>query len=290
MAWHPTWNEEPRQRPVFFGRGTTPPGVLLVLAATIGVFLLDALSGGALTAAGGLTVSSVLHLQVWRLVTYQFLHAGLGHIFWNMFFLWMLGITLERQLGTKQFLILYFLSGIAGGVLEVGFNVVMHLQFGREFFRQTGMTFLNFPAVGASAGVAGVLVAFAVVNPRAIFLLFFFIPIQARWMAIGYLVITTVAMFQGLMGRLDNVAHAAHLGGMVMGYVWVRYGGAIARWWTRRHRRPDAGYLDRSAGREAEDEAEVDRILQKIHDQGLGSLTLREKLFLQEMSRRGGRR
>jgi membrane associated rhomboid family serine protease len=292
MVWHPTWNEEPpkRTKPMFFGRGTTPPGVLLVLMATVAVFILDALSRGRLTAAGALTVNSLLRLELWRLVTYQFLHAGFTHIFWNMFILWMLGVTLERQLGTRQFLLLYLVSGVAGGLFEAGFNGVMQLQFGLKFHQLTGETFLNLRALGASAGVAGVLVAFAVINPRAIFLLFFLIPIEARWIAVGYVAIETFAMFQGLRGMVDNVAHAAHLGGMVMGYVWIRYGGALARQWSRRQRRPETGYFDRSPEREAEDEAEVDRILQKIHDDGLDSLTVREKLFLQEMSRRRGRR
>jgi len=294
MAWHPTWNQAPprQTKPMFFGRGTTPPGVLLVLLVTVGVYVADRLTRGQLTLAGALTVDSLLHLQVWRLLTYQFLHYNNIHIFWNMFILWMLGVTLERQLGTRQFLMLYLLCGIAGGLFETGFNVVMQMQFGREFERMTHgqETFLTLRSVGASAGVAGVLVAFATLNPRAMFLLFFLIPLEARWVAVGYVAIESYSMFQGLRGMIDNVAHAAHLGGMTLGYVWIRYGGAIARRWMRHQRRPGTGYLVGGPGRQEEDEAEVDRILQKIHDEGLETLTLREKLFLQEMSRRRGRR
>ena len=79
MAWHSTWNEPPERRSgCLLGGGATPPGVALILLATIAVFVLDGLMGGALTEIGALTVRGILYLEVWRLVTYQFLHAGLG--------------------------------------------------------------------------------------------------------------------------------------------------------------------------------------------------------------------
>jgi membrane associated rhomboid family serine protease len=287
MAWHSTWNEPPEQprRGGWFGRPRSrAPGLRAVLIITVAVFVLDVATKGMLSSMGALTVDSVLHLQVWRLFTYQFLHAGTMHIFWNMFILWMLGQRLEEDLGTRQFLALYFAGGVFGGVCEVLFNMGMHAQFGAQFYHATGMTFLNVPAVGASAGVAGVLVAFAVLYPRALFLLFFLIPIEARWLAIAYLVITSISVWQGLaQGRLDNVAHAAHLGGMVMGFVWMKWGARIACWWQMRRAGARRQVVDRS--REAE-QAEVDRILEKIHEHGTQSLTLREKMFLQEMSQK----
>ena len=93
------------------------------------------------------------------------------------------------------------------------------------------------------------------------------------------------AVFQA---KFDNTAHAAHLGGMVMGYLWVKWGGAMARWWAHQKRGPDRAGFYGAPEREAEDQDEVNRILDKIHNLGLGSLTLREKLFLQEMSRKRG--
>ena len=282
MAWHSTWNEPPPRSSGVAGRpGGTPPGVLLILITTVGVYLIDGMTGGLLTRLGALTVRSVLSLQVWRLFTYQFLHAGLMHIFWNMFILWMLGMNLERRLGTRQFLALYFLSGVLGGVCEVLFNLGMHHQFGYAFYRLSGETFLDIPAVGASAGVAGVLVAFAVAYPRALFLLLFLIPIEARWLAIAYLVITSVAVWQGLaQGKLDNVAHAAHLGGMVLGFIWMKWGTGLAFWWQRRTSHGRRRVVERSRDHE---QAEVDRILSKVREYGVDSLTLREKMFLQEM-------
>jgi hypothetical protein len=97
-------------------------------------------------------------------------------------------------------------------------------------------------------------------------------------------------MVQGFMGHLDTVAHAAHLGGMVMGFAWIKWGGSLARWWAHHDRRPVASGFYGTPERQGEDEAELNRLLDKIRDQGTDSLTLREKLFLQEMSRRKNRR
>ncbi len=285
MAWHSTWNEPPtpKRRWLTDRGGFFPPGVKLVLLVTIGVYVVDVLSRGALGSIGALSVRSLMHLEVWRLVTYMFLHSlgGIGHIGWNMFIFVMLGHTLERQLGSKRFLWLYFLSGIMGGLFEVAFNVVMHMQHGPFLTHQGPMTFLDIPAVGASAGVAGVLVAFAVVNPRAVFLLFFFLPIQARWLALIYVLGETRHIFVGLShGWVDGVAHAAHFGGMVLGFVWVKWGMRIAASLKRTTGPARGGSVERSRQRE---QAELDRILKKVHEQGVDSLTLREKMFLQDV-------
>jgi len=302
MAWRSTWNEAPgqsRARKIWsrWAGGFTPPGVRLILIATIAVFVVDkVLLRGRLDEVGALSARDLMHLQVWRLLTFQFLHGNLGHIFWNLFLLWMLGVTLERQLGTKQFLYLYFLAGLVGGLFEVGFNVAMYEMYGgfiiKSALPQGGyvlrkISFLDTQAVGASAGVAGVLVAFAVRNPRAVFLLFFLIPVQAWLIAAFYCVIETRSMILGLSGQWgDNVAHAAHFGGMLMGFLWARYGYVIGSWrWPlgRPARRTPFGWR-REPG--PADQAEVDRILKKIHDEGIDSLSTREKIFLQDVSRR----
>ncbi len=298
MAWHPTWNEPPTRRSGFFvdRGGFFPPGVKLVLILTVGVYLLDVLTHGALSKVGALSVRSLMHLEIWRLFTYMWLHSltGFGHILWNMFIFVMLGNTLERQLGTKQFLWLYILAGIVGGLFEVGFNATMHLQHGpiadpqgRAVMTEQGpLTFLMIEAVGASAGVAGVLVAFAVLNPRAIFLLFFILPIQARWLALAYVLIETRHILIALRyGWSDGVAHAAHFGGMALGFVWIKWGYRIRATVQQRlgSKRSAGSFFRRDADR---DQAELDRILDKIHREGVGSLTTREKMFLQEM---GGR-
>ncbi len=291
MAWHETWNEPPPRRRRFFGRdGFFPPGVKLILLLTVGVFILEMFWAGPLFAVGSLSLRGLMRLQLWRLVTYMFLHGSTNHILINMFVFAMLGVSFERQVGTRRFLWIYFGTGVAGGLFEAVFNLLMFLKYGAVRLDVAGHTFLTMEAVGASAGVAGILVAFATLNPRALFLLFFVFPIEARWVAIIYALVETRHIVGGLTkGWTDNVAHAAHFGGMALGFVWMRYGSVLSRWWTRFKRR-DRVRSEVSPGWRDEDEAEVDRILRKIHEEGIDNLTPREKMFLQDTSRRRGGR
>jgi membrane associated rhomboid family serine protease len=291
MAWHETWNEPPPRRRGFFSDrgGFFPPGVKLILLLTVGVFVLEMFLAKPLFAVGSLSLRGLMRLQLWRLVTYMFLHGSTDHILINMFVFAMLGVAFERQVGTRRFLWIYFGTGVAGGLFEAAFNFLMYLKHGAVPLDAAGHTFLTMEAVGASAGVAGILVAFATLNPRAIFLLFFILPIEARWVAIIYALIETRHIVSGLTkGWTDNVAHAAHFGGMALGFVWMRYGSVLNRWWTRFKRR-DRVRSEVSPGWRDDDEAEVDRILKKIHEEGIDSLTPREKMFLQDTSRRRGR-
>jgi len=283
MAWHQTWNDSPppRRGGFFADRGGLfPPGVKLVLLLTVAVFLMEALWGGALVALGALTVESLLRGEIWRLLSYMFLHANSTHLLVNMFMFWMLGSVFERQIGTRRFLLLYFACGVAGGLFEAVFNYLMFLKF--------GPVFLTMPAVGASAGVMGILVAFATLNPREKFLVFFILPVEAWWVAAVYGLIETWPILKDLVFSQnpmwgDNVAHAAHFGGMVVGFVWMKWGERIARLLRRGSAPREKVFTGRTS---EEEDAEVDRILDKIRDDGLDSLTLREKMFLHEVSRR----
>ena len=285
MAWHSTWNEPSGGRGFFADRGGMfPPGVKLVLLLTGGVFLLEVQWGPWLINFGAVSVGALYHLEWWRLVTYQLLHASPDHILWNMFVFWMIGATLERQVGMKRFLLLYLACGVVGGLFEGGFNYVMYLRYGPVLLDAAGHTFLTVPAVGASAAVAGVLVAFATLNPRAIFLVFFILPVEAWLVALVYALIESRHVFLALSrGWTDNVAHAAHFGGMLLGFVWIKWGDVIISLLRHRPRmRAEPSWRQGSA----EEQAELDRILQKIHNEGIDSLTLGEKMFLQEISRR----
>ena len=283
MAWHSTWNEPPRRRGFFVDRGGMfPPGVLLIQILTFACFLLEA--GGQarpLLAYGSLTAHSLLHLEVWRLITYMFLHASTDHILLNMLVFWMLGMVFERQIGTRTFLGLYLASGIAGGLCECAFNTTMYL-YGHE------EGYLLVRAVGASAGVAGILVAFATLNPRARFLIMFILPMEAWLAALLYVLYETWPVVAALVHgpspmRDDNVAHAAHFGGAVLGFVWMRWGGTLG---DLLRRRPHLRIERRRDPLSEDEEDEEDRILQKIHDEGIDGLTVQEKMFLQEMTRR----
>jgi membrane associated rhomboid family serine protease len=279
MAWHNTWNDAPPRRGFFEDRGGAfPPGVKLILILTVGVFLLQMAEVGRIFDYGALSVAGLQSLEVWRLVTYMFLHGSIDHILINMFMFWMLGAVLERQMGARNFLYLYFAAGVAGGLFEVAFNLAMFYQSGQS-------AFLMIPTVGASAGVMGILVAFATLNPRAKFLLFFLVPVEAWWVALGYAALETWPIITNLSSGVwtDNVAHAAHFGGMVVGFVWIRFGHRLSHLVRPQVERSQAPFVERPPD---EEEAELDRILDKIHNEGLDSLTLRERMFLQEISRK----
>jgi len=288
MAWHSTWNEPPDRQPAqgFFADrgGFFPPAVKLILFTTVGVYLAEVFGfAPVLYQYGALSVESVLHLEVWRLVTYMFLHASMNHILINMLVLVMLGAYLERQIGSRPFLALYFASGIVGGVCECLFNWSMFLMHSND----VGPHFLSMQAVGASAGVMGVLIGFATVNPREKLLIMFILPVEAWWVAVMYALFETwpliTTLYTGVVPRGDNVAHAAHFGGMVVGFFWIKWGYRIADWLRGLavSDRPDR--IERDP---AEEQREEGRILDKIHAEGIDSLTTSEKMFLQEMTRR----
>jgi len=287
VAWHPTWNEptDSRRVGIFARWRRRPSAVKILILATVAIYIADWMTGFRfLLPLGALSVEGVVRLQLWRLVTYQFLHGGLFHIGINMLILWMLGRHIEARLGRKQFLALYFLSGLVGGLFQLGFNILMT--------RWYGLAALVQPTVGASGSVMGILMAFAVFYPREeliIFIFFFPMRIEARWFALGYFILESVYTWQAVaLGLGDRVAHAAHLGGLVVGFLWAKAGWRLFQWWHRTRSDARSRIDTRPAWRAADDEAEVDRILKKIHEEGIDRLTPREKMFLQDASRRRG--
>lgn len=149
----------------------------------------------------------------WQVVTYMFLHGGFGHLFFNMFALWMFGRTLEYDLGSKRFLTYYMVCGIGAGLVQI---LVSYL---------TGTYAWT---VGASGAVYGILLAFGMMHPNNIIMLLIPpIPLKAKWFVLIY---GAIELFSGLSNRVgDNVAHFAHLGGMIWGFLLLLY-------WKRNHK------------------------------------------------------
>ena len=146
----------------------------------------------------------------YQFVTYMFLHASLEHLFFNMFALWMFGRTLEYALGSKRFLIYYMVCGVGAALIQY----LTALAFGE----------LPLLLVGASGAVMGLLLAFGVMHPNAVIMLLIPpIPMKAKWFVIIYAVIE---LFLGWRG-VGNVAHFAHVGGMLWGFL-------LLHWWKRR--------------------------------------------------------
>ena len=143
----------------------------------------------------------------YQFVTYMFLHGGFGHLFSNMFALWMFGRTLEYELGSRRFLIYYMVCGIGAALLQM-----LVAWIGGEYY---------FTMLGASGAVMGLLMAFGVMHPNEqIFIFPLPFPIKAKWFVVGYI---ALELFQGWGGFDAGVAHFAHVGGMLWGYLLLHY-------------------------------------------------------------------
>lgn len=139
-----------------------------------------------------------------QIFTHMFLHGGLLHLGINMFVLWSFGKPLEKTWATKKFLLIYLLSGIGGGLLALLFSV-----------------YYDYPMmVGASGAISGLVGAMAVLSPDSKVLLFFFIPAKIRPLVLGFAVFSLVC---AIFGWIPGIGHAAHLGGLVVGYLIALY-------------------------------------------------------------------
>ena len=146
----------------------------------------------------------------YQFVTYMFLHGGFGHLFGNMFALWMFGRTLEYELGSQRFLTYYMVCGIGAALIQIGVATL----FGE-----------NLTLLGASGAVFGLLLAFGVMHPNnMIYVMPLPFPIKAKWFVVGYAVLEIVL---GWSGANTGVAHFAHVGGMLWGL-------ALLYWWKKR--------------------------------------------------------
>ena len=165
----------------------------------------------------------------YQVVSYMFLHGGLEHLFFNMFALWMFGRTLEREIGSQRFLTYYLVCGIGAALLQL---LVAWLEYGYVVEAYGAMSprsigLLQVPTVGASGAVFGLLLAFGVMHPNAtIMLMIPPIPMKAKWFVMIY---GLIELFFGVSGYQQGVAHFAHLGGMLWGFLLLYY-------WKRTHK------------------------------------------------------
>ena len=191
------------------GRGimtALPPVTRVILILNILIFLVDLLTGHVVMKYLALYSFKTGAFEPYQIVTHMFLHGGLGHIFFNMFALFMFGRVLESVLGGKKFFLLYFLSGLGAAALQL---FIYYLQ--------------NAPAmmIGASGAIFGVLIAFAMMFPNVeLMIIFLPIPIKAKYLVPAYAVLE---LFFGIANfSSDNIAHFAHLGGAVVGFILIK--------------------------------------------------------------------
>lgn len=241
------------------------PWVLRLLVVNVLVYFVQ-------QAAPGVTsllafVPAYVLVRPWTMITYMFAHASLTHILFNMLALYFFGPRVEQRMGSGNFFSLYMISGIAGAMLSFAFAPFA-------------------PIVGASGALFGVMLAFARFWPRDQILIWGIVPVQARFLVLGY---TLWSVFSGFSGSRGGVADFAHLGGFVGGFLYLLF---LERMQGARKfkRQVTAGVPADAlagswrkvdpAGIHAVNRDEVNRILDKINASGIGSLTPQERTFL----------
>lgn len=148
----------------------------------------------------------------WQFVTHMFMHGSFTHILFNMFGVWMFGSRLEQVWGAKKYLNFYLLTGLGAAILNM---LVQYYQVSE------GLASINSSVLGASGALFGILVAFAMYWPNTeLYIMFIPVPIKAKWLVIGY---AAFELFSGFSGFQSGIAHFAHLGGALTGFLMVKY-------------------------------------------------------------------
>lgn len=252
-----------------------------LILLNVAVFLFTMLGGRETVEFLGLSSGDLARFQIWRLGTYMFAHGGLGHLFFNMWGLYLFGVPVEQRLGPQRFLRLYFLSGLVGA----GFWLLANWGNPHHLL------------IGASGGVFGVMLAAAMTFPNMeIFLLFPPIPMKLRTLVLVYAIIEGSMAWQEVSGRGGGIAHLAHMGGLLGAFFYMKHLGFQSPYtwfrdifrkrksaWGRRNLRvvrPENGgpHIE---GLPRDLEAETDRILDKIGTHGIQSLTSEERQVLE---------
>jgi membrane associated rhomboid family serine protease len=207
-----------------------------------------------------------MSMQIWRPITYQFLHGGLGHIFWNMFILFFFGPMLERLWGSRKFLTFYLVCGATGGIF---YPILAHIGW-----------LDAAPLIGASGSILGMLAAAAILFPNMIVYVFGVFPLRMSVLAIILAVMSILSVLRpDVSGNAGG--EAAHLGGMVAGALYV-----ISEKWRQKFKmKVQTGIWQKKMVEHRELQLELDRILKKVHDHGLHTLTHKEKKILKQATK-----
>ena len=278
-------------------------------------------SGTDLTSLFGLHFFLASDFRVYQFLTYMFLHGGFTHILFNMFALWMFGSVMERVWGPKKFLFYYIVCGVGAGFIQ---ELVQYANYSMEGLaayqyvsaggvQMTTDAYINmWTTIGASGAVYGILLAFGMIFPNErLFIIPFPFPIKAKWLIMGYI---AIELFSAMSGPGDGIAHMAHLGGMLFGFLLIRYWQKHPDSSQRYGRSRGQAFFDQMLNRYAEhqkqkthmraeqtnsrretdeeynarqrkNQEEVDAILDKIRKSGYDSLTKEEKKKLFDQSR-----
>ncbi|MGH7242941.1 MAG: rhomboid family intramembrane serine protease [Phycisphaerales bacterium] len=224
--------------------------------------------------------------QVWRFITFQFLHANVMHLFFNMLGLYVFGPSVERYLGGQRYLAFYLVTGIFGGLVYLLLNLLGAIAYVMGISAIPGLLFhlTTTPLIGASAGVFGVIMACAKIEPDTVVQLILPpIALKMRTFAYGFVALATINL---LIGAKNAGGEAAHLGGAVAGYFFIRNSHLLRDFFDvfgdsrnpKKPRKSGAGWS--WLRREGDSGAEVDQILEKVRAQGVASLSEKERKVL----------
>ena len=206
-----------------------PPVTRNLIIVNVLIFIATLVNENFMIGTFGLFYPSSHYFHWWQIVTHMFMHGGFWHIFFNMYTLFIFGVVVERIIGSKKFMVFYFVCGFGAAALHMG---VQYLQM-QSFLASESQTALqsivalkSTPTVGASGAIYGVLMGYAMLFPQSkMTLLFPPVTLSAKWMVAIFAVIE---LFTGVVGFTDGVAHFAHLGGMLIGWLMIK-------WWRRRN-------------------------------------------------------
>lgn len=233
----------------FFGQIPPVTKNLLIInfIVWLAMFVLPRHLGSSLEELGGLHYFKASGFNPVQLVTYMFMHStgGFAHIFFNMFSLWMFGTVLERTFGSARFLFYYMSCGIGAGLVQeltwmltwedtftrlvangnhIDFDEARAIITSPLYHGQVSVMLNALVTIGASGAIYGILLAFGMMFPNAPLYLFFVpVPIKAKWMVAGMIAIELLIGLSESAGRSDGIAHFAHLGGMIFGFIIIYY-------------------------------------------------------------------
>lgn len=295
-----------------------PPVIKYLLISNVAVFILQYFFLGMLK-SGNTVVGDVFlknfalftfdspYFKPWQVFTYQYMHGGFSHLFFNMFALWMFGMELENQWGSKTFFIFYTVCGVGAGLANI---------FIAPLFTVIPP---NVPTVGASGSIYGVLIAFGMLFPNRLIYIYFMLPIKAKYLVVIYILIEVFAVASQSQ---SGIAHFAHLGGGVVGFLYVYFilnkgkpkffsnqsqqtnvFDNIKDMFEKKQEPPkyeqpkniyDANFEDLNKSKyeddlrreEKEAQKRIDEILDKLGAKGYGSLTDEEKRILFQESKK----
>jgi membrane associated rhomboid family serine protease len=192
-----------------FGPGPWTPAVKALILTNIVVFVLQQIVPE-MTVSLGVRPADVFAGSVWQPVTYMFLHAGIGHILFNMLSLWMFGVELERMWGSAFFTRFYLVCGVGAAVTQIVFAFLPG---------SLGAGIYNALTIGASGATYGILMAYALYFPNREVLIYFFFPVKVKYMV---LILGGISLLSAMSGPGSGVAHATHLGGLAVGYLYLK--------------------------------------------------------------------